>query len=156
TYSDLGTHSGEVFGRFNSGSGVFLKGTLGLGSVSSGSLKDEDFTPYITPYSATNSAQRDGNLFYVTGDLGYDLWRGPNYKVGGFVGVFNSRETLNAYGCAQTAGNTAVCVPSVSDPTLVITEDTRWTAARLGINAQYIWNPWKFEVDAAWLPFTKL
>jgi opacity protein-like surface antigen len=156
TYRDLGTNSGEVFARWNSGSGVFLKGMLGLGAVSSGALQDEDFPPVVTPYSSTNSTQRDGNLFYLTGDLGYDIWRGPNYKVGGFLGFFHERETLNAYGCTQTAGNADICVPSISDPVLGITNDAHWNAARLGVNGQYIWNRFKFEVDAAWLPFTKL
>jgi opacity protein-like surface antigen len=157
TYDGLGASSGEGFVRINDHSGFFVKGTIGAGAVTSGSLKDEDFPPGINPYSATASAQRDGNLFYLTGDAGYDFWTGPNYKLGAFVGFFHERELLNAHGCAQVASNPFVCQPAISDPILGITEDARWFAARVGLSGEVtLWNRLRLGADAAWLPYVRL
>jgi hypothetical protein len=71
TWSDLQAHSGEAFGRIEHLSGFFLKGFAGGGAITTGNLRDEDFPPVIlpspvgpiaTPYSSTNSDQRDGGL----------------------------------------------------------------------------------------------
>ena len=157
TYDGLTANSGEVFGRFDDRSGFFAKGFAGVGAIGSGNLKDEDFTPFITPYSATNSSQRDGTLAYASGDLGYNVLQGPTYKLGAFVGVFYEREVLNAHGCTQIATNPEVCSPSISDPTLGITNDARWTAARIGVNGEVmLWNRVTINVDAAWLPYVQL
>lgn len=158
TYSDLGTSSGEIFGRSDDrASGLFVKGFIGAGAIGSGSLKDEDFPPFITPYSATNSAQRDGTLFYASGDFGWNFYTAPNYKVGAFAGFFFERELVNAYGCAQVAGNPSVCAPTISDATLGITEDARWAAVRVGLSGEVtLWNCFKLGADIAWLPLTML
>jgi opacity protein-like surface antigen len=158
TYSDLGTGSGEIFARSDDrSSGLFVKGFVGAGVIGSGSLKDEDFPPGIDPYSATNSAQRDGNLLYFSGDAGWNFYTTQRYRLGAFVGFFTEREQVNASGCTQVAGNPFVCVPTVSDPILTITETAHWLAARLGLNGEVLlWNCVKLGVDAAWLPFVTL
>ncbi len=158
TYSDLGTSSGEIFGRSdNASSRLFVKGFIGAGAIGSGSLKDEDFPPFIAPYSATNSAQRDGTLFYASGDFGWNFYTAPNYRVGTFAGFFFERELVNAYGCAQVAGNPSVCAPAISDSILGITEDARWAAVRVGVSGEVtLWNCFKLGADIAWLPLTML
>jgi opacity protein-like surface antigen len=158
TYGDLGAISAEGFLRIDDrNSGLFAKGFIGAGVINSGNLKDEDFPPGISPYSSTNSAQHGGNLLYFSGDLGYDLWHGPNYKLGVFSGIFDEHEVLNAYGCTQTATNPAVCSPAISSQILGIANDARWLAARFGLNGEVtLGNRFKLSVDAAWLPYVSL
>lgn len=140
TYHGLDANAGEAFARLEHSSGVFVKGYAGGGWVDSGSLKDEDFPPFISPYSATHSVQNNGDLGYVTADIGYDMMKLdmfrraiPNARFGPFVGYNYYHETLNAYGCGQTAGNTSVCTPTIPNSTLVITQDSDWQAMRLGL-----------------------
>jgi len=159
TYGDLGTGSGEIFGRSDDfgASNLFVKGFIGAGAIGSGSLKDEDFPPAISPYSATNSAQHDGTLFYASGDFGWNFYTAPTYKLGAFAGFFFEREVVNAYGCTQVAGNPFVCAPQISNATLVITEDARWAAVRVGLSGEVmLWNCLKLNGDVAWLPLTML
>jgi hypothetical protein len=75
TYRDVTTNSGEVCGSITSSHGWFLKGYVGLGAISSGSLQDEDFPPAIVPYSSTTSQQHGGYLDYASIDVGYNLYR---------------------------------------------------------------------------------
>ena len=115
TYDKLHAHVGEIFGRVEHVTGVFVKGFVGLGRVNSGSLRDEDFPPFIVPYSSTDSEQREGRVTYGTIDLGWN-WRSPGLKLGAFAGYLYYFEKLNVYGCTQTATNPFICVPSI--PTL--------------------------------------
>jgi len=157
TYTDLNAGTAEGFVRVDDrATGIFAKAFVGSGSIGSGSLKDEDFPPGISPYSSTNSMQHDGSLLYFAGDVGYDVLWGPNYRVSPFVGWFYEHELVNAYGCAQTAGNPGVCEPAVPTSVLGITEDAEWNAIRLGVAADYTWNRFKLSADAAWLPWVTL
>jgi len=58
---------------------------IGVGSIASGRLLDEDFPPVTFPYSETSSTT-NGSLSYGTVDLGYAIVRQPNIRFGGFVG----------------------------------------------------------------------
>ena len=66
TYDGLRGHSGEIFGRLDHTSGFFVKGYGGIGALTNGTLNDEDFEPFITPYSSTLSKQRQGHIAYFT------------------------------------------------------------------------------------------
>ena len=157
TYTDLNAGTAEGFARFDDHStNLFAKAFVGAGSIGTGSLKDEDFPPGISPYSSTNSMQHDGSLLYFAGDVGYNVLWGPNYKVSPFVGWFYQHEIVNAYGCTQTAGNPDVCSPAIPTSALGITEDAEWNAIRLGVAGEYSWDRFKLNVDAAWLPWVTL
>lgn len=134
TYRDVTTNSGEVCGSITSSHGWFLKGYVGLGAISSGSLQDEDFPPAIVPYSSTTSQQHGGYLDYASIDVGYNLYRGGDFDVGAFVGYHIFNEVVDAYGCAQTAGNPDVCHPSITNRTEVISENNTWQSVRVGLN----------------------
>ncbi len=152
TYSNLNTNAGEIFGRVEHISGFFLKGYLGGSGLNAGSLKDEDFPPVVVPYSSTNSDQHGGQLRYGTVDFGWD-WRSQNWRLGFFAGYLYYAEHLNAYGCAQTASNPFICVPSIPNSVLTLTDNATWNAARFGVVSQ--WNlGYGFSVtaEAAWLP----
>jgi opacity protein-like surface antigen len=157
TYSGTTGYSGETFFRVDHNIGLFFKGFAGIGRIDSGTLKDEDFPPVISPYSATLSAQQDGSLIYGVGDVGYNVLRGPNYKLGPFVGYYRDQDVLNAYGCTQIATNPSVCVPAISTGTLGITENDTWQALRLGLNGQLtFFDRFRLDLDGAWLPYAWL
>jgi hypothetical protein len=158
TYSGLSIFSVEGFGRFDLNTGWFLKGFIGGGGFRKGSLEDEDFPPGITPYSATLSVVDDSFPVYSTVDAGYNVLRGPDFRLGAFAGYHFLREVVSAQGCGQAATNPFICgffpVPGTIK---VITQDNVWEALRLGFNgAADLTDRLKFELDAAWLPFVWL
>jgi hypothetical protein len=166
TYTGLTGHTGELFGRVDHWSGVFVKGNVGVGSITNGNLQDEDFPPFppILPqvYSSTNSPQKGGRLGYLTADVGWAFWQPlsatSGVKAGPFFGYFYYGETLNAFGCTQTAGNPVFCVPSIPTSVASITQKTQWNAVRVGLNG--VWKVderLKLTGEAVWLiPFSSL
>jgi opacity protein-like surface antigen len=133
TWDHVTGHAAETFFRADHWSGLFLKGQLGAGSLTSGKLKDEDFPPFIAPSSSTDSRQRAGSLSYWNADIGYTISKGPQARFGGFAGYSRWNETLRAFGCTQTNANASVCVPAINGHVLGITEDYQWSAWRLGL-----------------------
>lgn len=157
TYSDMMTNVGEIYGGITSSYGWFLKGYVGLGAISGGTLQDEDFPPGITPYSSTTSQQRGGYLDYLSADVGYNFVRGGDFNIGAFVGYHIFNEAVDAYGCTQTAGNPNICQPAISNGTEVITQKNNWQSVRLGLNGSVTFaERFKFTADAAWLPYVYL
>jgi hypothetical protein len=160
TYDSLTSHSGEFFGRVDHATGFFAKGFIGGGVISGGTLKDEDFPPFFTPglidaYSSTDSEQRDGRLAYGAIDLGW-AWRSGDFSLGFFAGYFHYFERVNAFGCTQTAGHPQICSPSIPSSVQVLSEETNWDAARLGINTVWKAGRWSVTAEAAWLPYVVL
>ena len=154
TYSDMMTNSGEVYGGITSSYGWFLKGYLGLGAASSGSLQDEDFPPGITPYSSTTSQQHGGYLAYASADVGYNFLRGGDFNAGAFVGYHIFNQVVDAYGCTQTAGNPDVCQPAITSGIEVISQNNTWQSVRVGLTGSVTFaERFKFTADAAWLPY---
>jgi outer membrane protease len=153
TWNDLTAQSAETYFRADHWSGVFLKSSLGAGSVTGGKLQDEDFPPGVVPYSSTNSNQRDGDIQYFNVDLGYTVWQSPNHRLGGFFGYGNWDERVRAFGCTQTAGNPGICVPALPDGALGITHKYDWQFWRLGIVGDArLWHGFSVSGEAAWLP----
>lgn len=157
TYKGLDSHGGEGFARFDHSSGFFLKGFLGGGKLSKGTLIDEDYPPAAVPYSATSSDIQKGDMWYGTADLGYNFWQTPAYKIGAFVGYNHFRESANGFGCVQIATNPGICGAPIPTSVLVLTETQTWDAARLGMNGVFTLTPGlKLTVDAALLPYVHL
>lgn len=157
TYRGLSANTGEAYARADNASGFFVKGYAGLGDISKGSLTDEDFPPGISPTSSTLSKQQNGQLSYLSADVGYDIVSGPRYRVGAFVGYHYLAERVNAFGCTQTATNPFVCVPTIPTSVLGITEDAKWNAARVGLAADIkLMDRLKLSVDAAWVPYATI
>jgi hypothetical protein len=155
-YGDLSIFGGEAFTRFDFNNGWFLKGYGGGAGLFEGKLKDEDFPPAISPYSATFSGTNNGSLVYGSIDGGLKIFRGPDFHVGAFVGYHFMRETLNAYGCGQIATNPNVCGFGVPDSIKSITQVNDWNSVRVGVEAAVEFNRLKVSVDAAYLPFVNL
>jgi opacity protein-like surface antigen len=161
TYHDLDGYGGEVFGRIDDDcTGFFVKGHAGWGKLNKGRLQDEDFPPGIPGgvYSSTDSDQDGGRNRYVTVDAGWSFWRNSWFRLGGFVGYHHYYEYLNAYGCTQTAGNPAICAPGAVAPgTLVISQETKWNALRVGVSGVWqIADALRLSAEAAWIPYAWL
>lgn len=87
SYSNITGQSSEVFWRVDHETGIFSKGFLGGGSLVSGKMNDEDFSPATSPYSNTIQVQSGGSLKYLTVDVGYNILKGNNttglpFKIG--------------------------------------------------------------------------
>jgi hypothetical protein len=157
TYSGLTTNAGEFFGRLAFTNGWFVKGYVGTGIVSQGHLQDEDFPPAATPYSSTTSNQNSGSLTYFSADVGYDVVRGGDFRIGAFAGYHFLNEVVNAYGCTQNAGNPDICQPSVPSEFQVITQYNKWQALRLGLDGSVrLGNRFTLSAEGAWLPYVHL
>lgn len=149
-------HSGEVFGRVESPWNIFAKGFVGTGSLSSGSLNDEDWLINgIIPYSNTLSGVK-GTIDYATLDVGYDIFRRPDHKLGLFVGYNHYTENKTAYGCAQVSNLSADCRTSIPRSVPVISEYDTWQSLRLGVNGEIrLMDSLKLSGDVAFLPYVR-
>lgn len=158
TYSGMNAHAGELYGRVDNVTGLFLKAYAGLGTQDNGTLKDEDFpTPFFAPYSATSSDQHDGKIRYFSGDVGYSFWRQPGARLGAFIGFHYFYEKMNAFGCTQTATNPFVCAPAFPTSVLVLSETAKWKSLRLGLAGDMmLTDRLKVTAEAAYLPYVKL
>jgi len=133
TFSNLDSLSGEAFGRVDHASGFFLKGYVGGGGINQGHLNDEDF-PDIVAYSNTVSSAF-GHIGYATIDAGYNFLKGPDAKVGAFVGYNYYAQAIDAAGCTQIAGD-AECNPQPFGNVTGITDNNAFNSLRIGLSSE--------------------
>jgi hypothetical protein len=154
TYDNFSIYSPEAYGRFDLNTGWFLKGLIGGGGFRNGRLTDEDFPPGIAPYSATLSSLDDSFPLYGTVDVGYNVLRGPDFRVGAFLGYNYTREVVSAQGCGQIATNPFICgFFPVPEFIKVITQDNNWSSFRVGLDGDVdITKRLRLSLDAAVLP----
>ena len=157
TYKGLTGASGELFGQLNERN-YFVKGTAGLGALMRGTLQDEDFaTATFSPYSSTDSSLHTGTIGYITVDGGGYFTETPNTRLGVFAGYSYLHQTVNGYGCTQTASNPSVCAGGIPDSTAVITQKNNWNALRIGLNGDMTFGTgWRLKGEAAVLPVVML
>ncbi len=156
TYRGLIGQSGELFGQINERN-YFLKGVAGMGGLMRGTLQDEDFPPYIKPYSSTDSSLGNGELSYATLDGGGYFYEQPNARAGVFFGYNYFHEGVNGFGCNQTATNAAVCgTTSIPTSVAVITQQNNWHSLRVGLNGDMRLGGWRLTGEAALLPVVDL
>lgn len=147
--------SGEFFGRVESPWNIFLKGFMGAGGISTGSLYDEDWGTLDAAYSNTLSSVT-GTIEYATLDLGYDIFRGRDHKLGVFVGYNYYTESKAGYGCAQFANQFSDCQSWLPNSVLTVTEDTTWRSLRLGVNGEIgLFDSLRLSADVAYLPYVR-
>ncbi len=157
TYDGLVGHAVEAFGRVDHTSGFYLKGYVGIGIVNRGQLNDEDFPPFLEPYSSTMSDQREGTIAYASADIGFNIFRRPGFRLGAYAGYHYLDQTVSAYGCGQVGANPAICGTQIPNNVLVITQSNHWNSLRLGLDATVkLGGPFSLSLDAAWLPYVKL
>ncbi|WOH64342.1 outer membrane beta-barrel protein [Bradyrhizobium sp. BWA-3-5] len=155
TYHGLDGLSGELFGRLDSPWGVFLKSNLGTGRFDKGKMNDEDWLPHKErPYQNTLQGQSNGRFTYYTADVGYDLLRSTNYKVGGFIGWTYYGQNSDGIGCVEFANPRHRCLDP-GDNRIVGSQDTQWNAPRIGLSAEtMLTERWRLNVDVAYLSWT--
>ena len=112
-YADQTGQSLETFFRFDHQTGVFAKGTFGIGNMSGGKLNDEDFP--VNVYSNTVSDMKNGRLMNGSADIGYNVINQPGGKLGAYVGYRSFYLRGNGYGCAQIATD-GTCAPTMPWP----------------------------------------
>lgn len=159
TWKNATANSGEIFGRIDTAFGLYVKGYVGLsGTFDNGKLQDEDFAPFISPYSSTNSNTKGASLGYAVFDVGYNIWKERDWGVGGFVGFSHFHDKYSAYGCEQTATNPFVCGGGGIDNSVkVITNKQNWNGVRVGIDGRYmITDTIRLSGEAAYLPYVAL
>jgi opacity protein-like surface antigen len=158
TWDNLTGHTGEMFGRVDSPFNVFAKGFVGGGSISGGKINDEDWGLGV-PFLATNTGysstigNASGALSYGTADLGYDVVRGPGFKVGAFVGYNIYTENKSSTTCTQIALQASgVCSPPIN--TFILGENDKWQSLRVGTNSEVMLTPYlRLTTDLAFLPY---
>ncbi len=151
TYHGLDGLSGELFGRVDSPWGGFLKSNIGLAQFNKGNMNDEDWPG---SYLNTVSGQANGRFTYYTADVGYDLLRGTDYKVGGFMGWTYYGQTSDTTGCSEMVNPLHSCL-TPGDNRVVGAEDTQWNAPRIGLSAEtMLTERWRLNADVAYLPWT--
>ncbi|MBS0221900.1 MAG: porin family protein [Proteobacteria bacterium] len=159
-YNGMEGHSGEVFGRLDSPFDVFFKGFVGGGGITAGTMYDEDWglakklSSAPTGYEITQSGI-NGSFTYLTADVGYNVLRGPDHKVGFFIGYNRYQTVMNTQGCTQLVYPTSgVCVPTIPDSVNAISEIDTWHSLRLGVSTQArLWDRFRIDVDLAYLPY---
>jgi hypothetical protein len=109
-----------------------------------GKVIDEDWgvklrTGVNTGYSNT-VGDASGQLSYATADIGYDIVRGPGYKVGAFVGYNIYTENKTSTSCYQIAlSASGFCSPGIT--TFILGDNDEWRSLRVGANSQVMLNP---------------
>ena len=163
TYAEMTGHSGEIFSRLDSPSNVFVKGMLGGGFISSGKMNDEDWglafpgATFSESFEVTDAAVT-GGFTYFTADLGYNVLRGPDHKVGLFVGYNRYQFTLNASGCRQLVNTSStVCNTNFTNNVPSLRETDTWHSLRVGTSVEAkVWRGFKVGADLAYLPYVSV
>jgi tetratricopeptide (TPR) repeat protein len=155
-YGGLTGHTGEVFFRIDAFDGplahLFLKGYVGAGRITGGTLIDQDFAPFVNPSSKTSSSA-SGQLQYANIDFGLNLLELERFRIGAFVGYHYWMEAVDARGCTQTGGNPFICASSLAPSVKVVTEQDRWSTGRAGVAVDariFERLSWQGEIAYAW------
>lgn len=159
-YNNMEGHSGELFARLDSPFGIFVKGLAGGGGITHGTMYDEDWglgsdlSAVPTGYEITQSGI-NGSFNYFTADLGYNVLRGADHKLGLFVGYHRYQVVMNTLGCDQmVAPESGVCFPNIPSNVNVISEMDTWQALRVGASAELqLADRLKIGADIAYLPY---
>jgi opacity protein-like surface antigen len=160
TWSNQATNSAELFGRIDSPVNIFVSGFAGVGGTVSGGQTDEDFdepAPH-RPYTVTASTS-DGHISYAVADVGYDVLRTPDYKIGPFVGYTMLNQYIFTSGCQQIANPIGNCSATGSSPPLpnsqlIGLDSLMWQAVRVGVSGEVkLADRVKLTADAAYLPY---
>jgi opacity protein-like surface antigen/outer membrane protease len=158
TYDYPTTTGGELYGRVDTVHDLMIKGIVGAGS-GGGHMNDEDWglpsPPFaaFVPYSNTLS-DVDNRIVYAIVDVGYDWWRGADYKVTPFVGWSYFQQHMKGYGCEQIANPDSDCSVPIPTNVLAITEYDTWNALRLGLAIDLpLARRLTLGAEAAYLPY---
>jgi opacity protein-like surface antigen len=160
SYDNLQGPAGELFQRLDSPWNWFVKSNIGIGTFK-GQTNDEDWNGFGFIYGNTLSDHKNGKLAYATADIGYNVLRGPGYKVGPFVGYHYLDQRGDTYGCAQVGTppqfGTGCFDPTVPTSVLVGQQQSTWQAIRVGLAGEtMLGDGWRLSGEVAYLPWVKM
>jgi hypothetical protein len=158
----LSAHSGEVFARIDHiPSGVFVKGLVGLGSVTHGHIDDLDFLVTQFKFSDTTSDVHNGNLSYGMFDVGWAYSPTSGVRLGFFAGYHYWHEKVTAYGIVCNMASFIGCpaagavIEGFGVP--VLSYEPTVHAARIGVESRIaVDEHWSFSGEIAGVPFAAL
>jgi hypothetical protein len=159
TYENLDAHVLELAGRTSFSGNWFIKGNLGVGSITSGSFDDEDYLAGQFKFLDTTSSVPEGTIAYGTIDIGITPWRlrDGRSSIGIFLGYNQWTEEVDGYGITQTADPLGVGGGNLPDSVLVISNKAEWKSLRLGLAASLaIGERSRFVADLAYIPYSKI
>lgn len=159
TYENLDAHVLELFGRASFAGNWFVKGNLGVGSITNGSFDDEDYLAGQFKFLDTTSSVPEGTITYATFDVGITPWvlQGGRSSVGLFLGYNQWTEEVDGYGIMQTADPLGVGGGNLPDSVLVISNKAQWKSLRLGVAASLAFSErGRLVADLAYVPYSKI
>lgn len=149
TFSNMASRSIEMYGRLDVGR-LFMKGNIGLGGVSSGQMKDEDWDLYDgrVPYQKTQHQIHGGAISSATIDVGRTVLKRGNKKIGVFLGYNHYAQRMELYGCTQIAPNVqeysrGCGFDEIPKSMLTSIVDTVWKSVRVGTIVESKFNRFK-------------
>lgn len=115
---------------------------LGMGDGSSGSQRDQDWFSipgFASQYefSDTTSQIKSSDVNYWVADFGYDLdvsSLSKDTSLVPFVGYFNYKEKLSAFGLMPVSDGDYNLASAVSSSTKVFENEVEWSGVRLGVD----------------------
>jgi hypothetical protein len=154
-YDRLNAHSVEAHAARRWRSRWFASGSIGGGTIYGGNLNDSDYFAGQVKFSETNSSVTDGDLAFLTLDVGYDPFRSAAGSALGIFGGFNYwNEKVVASGASFVVPEGATGVPS-NIP--VITNEMKWYSIRAGLNGRLqLTEKARFTASVALVPRTWL
>jgi hypothetical protein len=153
-YENLDANVLELFGRQNFRNNLFVKGTLGVGRINTGSFDDEDFDRGQIKFSDTTSSVPQGRIGYGTLDLGYQwVLRQGGITLGVFAGYGQWTEKVDAYGATDHLGFIG---GPISRDVKVISNEVTWKALRAGVNGEFAMGAaTRLALDLAAIPYAE-
>jgi hypothetical protein len=155
-YENLDANTIELFGRQYFGGGQwFIKGFIGLGEVTRGSFRDEDFNAGQVKFSDTTSSVTAGDISYGAIDIGRNEWRLRDGRtlLGVYVGYSEWKEDVDAYGVTDALG----FVGDVAHDTKVISNKVVWKSLRIGFAGNLaLTERMRLDLDLALIPYSKV
>ena len=155
-YENLDANTIELFGRQYFGGGQWLiKGFIGLGEVTRGSFRDEDFNAGQVKFSDTTSSVTAGDISYGAIDIGRNEWRLRDGRtlLGIYVGYSEWKEDMDAYGVTDALG----FVGPVPHDVKVISNKVTWKSLRVGFAGNLsLTERMRLDLDLALIPYSKV
>ena len=159
TWENLDAHVIELAARTSFAGNWFIKGNLGVGSITTGSFDDEDYLAGQFKFLDTTSSVREGTITYATIDLGITPWslQAGRGSVGIFLGYNQWTEEVDGYGITQTADPLGVGGGNLPDSVLVISNKAQWKSLRLGLAGSLAFSERaRLVADVAYVPYSKI
>ncbi len=137
----------------------FVRGIYGYGVIDDGNLTDKDFLTNGAEFSKTNHNVTDDKLWYITIDVGRQLYKSQNgkFKLRGFLGYQHLEEKLVSKGLNEQLlfGIDVTALSTLGQNANAITWETRWDSLRVGLEGDYQFtDKCGMNIKTAWIPHT--